>query len=279
MMIISKNNFFLVLIFCISLISCSKKDNYIKRPEKLPPLDVLYKEAFNSYETNQWSDSVELFQKVESRYSFSEWAPKATLMIMYIYYESGEYFKAVEYAKKFKKLYPLSSDLDYVEFIIGLCFYEKIETIARDQSNSEFALKKFNEIIKKYPNSIYATESKYKIDLIKEQLAGKQMYIARYYMDKSRWIPAIKRLKIIIDDYDQTIYITEALHRLVEIYYKLGNTFEAKKYASILGYNFNDSDWYKKSYKIVGDKNYKIVKDNNEEKLTDKLKKIFKFSK
>ena len=144
--VFSKNNFFLVLIFCISLISCSKKDNYIKRPEKLPPLDVLYKEAFNSYETNQWSDSVELFQKVESRYSFSEWAPKATLMIMYIYYESGEYFKAVEYAKKFKKLYPLSSDLDYVEFIIGLCFYEKIETIARDQSNSEFALKKFNAI-------------------------------------------------------------------------------------------------------------------------------------
>jgi len=273
-----KKIFILSLIFLFAF-SCSKKNNLVKKPEKLPPLNILYKEAFTNYETGKWTDSIEMFQKVESRYSFTEWAPKATLMIMYIYYEAGEYYKSVEYANKFKKLYPNSKNLDYVDFIIGLNFYEKIETIARDQSNSEFALKKFNEIINKYPNSIYAEESKYKIDLIKEQLAGKQMYIARYYMKKSKWIPAIKRLNIIIKDYDQTIYITEALHRMVEIYYNLGNVKESKKYAAILGYNFNDSDWYKKSYKIVGDKNYNSRNEKVSRKLKDRITGLFKFSK
>lgn len=135
------------------------------------------------------------------------------------------------------------------------------------------------KIIKLYPNSIYADEAKLKIDLINEQLAGKQMYIARYYMNNSKWIAAIKRLDIIINEYKTTIYTKEALHRLVEIYYRLGNIKESRKYAALLGYNFNDSNWYKKSYKIVADKDYIIKEKKQKRKLRDRVKKLFKFSK
>ena len=274
-----KNLYKLLLIIFVIFLGCNKEDDLISKPGTLPPLNLLYKEAFKKYQTGEWTNSIELFQKVESRYSYSEWAPKATLMIMYIYYEAGQGYRAVEYANKYKKLYPFGKSMDYVDFIIGLSFYEKIETVARDQSNSKFAKKKFKEIIKKYPDTIYAEEAKYKIDLIDEQLAGKEMYIARYYMKKSKWIPAIKRLNIIMNDYGQTIYVTEALHRLVEIYYSLGNINVAKKYAAILGYNFNDSDWYKKSYKIVGDKDYNIKKVKSKRKLKDRIIQMFKFSK
>ena len=267
------------IILLLFVVSCGGKDNQIKKPEKIPPLDILYKVAFQSYEEGDWNRSIELFQKVETRYSFSEWAPKATLMIMYINYEAGESVQTLQYAKKFKKLYPKNESIDYVEFITALTFYEEINVVSRDQTNSVAALNQFKMIIKKYPNSIYADEAQFKIDLINEQLAGQHMYIARYYMKKSKWIAALKRLNIIISDYDTTIFAKEALHRLVEIYYRLGNIKLAKKYAATLGYNFNDSDWYKKTYKIIGDKNYIIEEKKQKRKLRDKIKKLFKFSK
>ena len=275
------NNFksFFLLIFFFFVISCGSKETGIKKPEKVPPLNILYKAAFTLYEKGEWKKSIEFFQKVETRYSFSEWSPRATLMIMYIYYEVGERIKTLEYAKKFKKLYPKNKSLDYVEFIVGLTFYEEINVISRDQTNSEAALNQFKKIIKTYPNSIYADEAKFKLDLINEQLAGKQMYIARYYMNNSKWIAAIKRLDIIINEYKTTIYTKEALHRLVEIYYRLGNIRESRKYAALLGYNFNDSNWYKKSYKIVADKDYTIKEIKQKRKLRDRVKKLFKFSK
>ena len=268
----------LCLIFLTAL-SCGGNENEIKRPEKIPPLDILYRAAFKSYEEGDWNRSIELFQKVETRYSFSEWAPRATLMIMYIYYEAGESVSILEYANKFKKLYPKNKNIDYVDFLIALTFYEEINVISKDQTNSEAALNQFKKVIKKYPESIYAEEAKFKIDLINEQLAGKQIYIARYYMKKSKWIAALKRLKIIIDNYETTIFAKEALHRMVEIYYRLGNLKEARKYAAILGYNFNDSNWYKKTYKIIEDKNYIIEEKKQKRKLRDRVKKLFKFSK
>ena len=271
-------NIFL-LISLLFIISCGGKETKIKKPEKVPPLNVLYKAAFKLYEQGQWKRSIEFFQKVETRYSFSEWSPRATLMIMYIYYEVGERVKTLEYAKKFKKLYPKNKNLDYVEFIIALTFYEEINVISRDQTNSKAALDQFKKILKLYPNSIYADEVNFKIDLINEQLAGKEMYIARYYMSNSKWIAAIKRLDIIINEYKTTIYTKEALHRLVEIYYRLGNIKESRKYAALLGYNFNDSNWYKKSYKIVADKDYIIKEKKQKRKLRDRVKKLFKFSK
>ena len=275
---LKKNTFFILISIFIIVTACGKDDNLIKKPEEIPPLNVLYKAAFDLYEQGDWNRSIELFQKVETRYSFSEWAPRATLMIMYIYYEAGESIKALEYANKFKKTNPRNKNINYVDFIIALTFYERINVVSRDQTNTRAALKQFQSILKKYPNSIYAEESKYKIDLINEQLAGNEMYIGRYYMKKGKWIAAIKRFQIVINQYDTTIFSKEALHRLVEIYYRLGNINEAKKYAAILGYNFNDSNWYKKSYKIVGNKNYRIEEKKQKIKLKDRVKKIFNFS-
>jgi len=268
-----------ILLLFLFFAGCGKDENLITKPEKLLPLDALYRSAFNEFEQGNGQAAIELFKKVEVRYSFSEWAPKATLMIMYIYYETGQYYEALEYAKKYKELYRVSKNIDYVNFITGLVFYEQIDIVARDQTYALAALKEFKKIIKNNPNSVYSEEIKFKIDLINEQIAGKHLYIARFYMKKSKWIPAIKRLKIVINEYDYTIYAQEALHRLVEIYYRLGNIKEAKKYAAILGYNFNDSNWYKKTYKIVANKNYVIENVKAKRKLKDRINKIFKFSK
>jgi len=270
----------LILIFLVLvLLGCSKKANLVKKPETIPPLNILYTNAYKEFEKGNWTESVELFQKVETRYSYSEWAPRATLMILYIYYDSNDSVQTLRYVEKFKKLYSGREEISYVDFIRAMTFYEQINVVSKDQTYTEVALKEFREIIKKYPNSIYAKESKLKIDLILEQLAGKEMYLARYYMNKNKWISALKRLNIVLAKYETTIYSTEALHRLVEIYYRLGNVNEAKRYAALLGYNFNDSDWYKKTYRIVKDKNYIIENKKQNRKLKDKIKKIFKFSK
>ena len=134
----------------------------------------------------------------------------------------------------------------YVEYLIAICLFEQINLSSRDHTNTELSLKQFNKIIKNYPNTIYAEDLIVKKDLIIDQLAGKEMYVARYYQKKEKWLAALKRLKFILENYSTTVYIEEALHRLVEINYKIGNIDHAKKYASILGYNYNNSDWFKK---------------------------------
>ncbi len=271
-----KKTLYIFFIF-LFLLSCSKK-NKIQKPEKLPSENILYSTAIDYYEKGKWSESIQLLNKIEINYAFSDYAPKATLMIIYIYYESGELVKTLENAKRFKKNYPSHKNLDYVDYIIGLSMYEEINTGSKDPTNARLALKQFKKIQKIYPKSVYSDDIKNKIFVINEQLASKEMYIARYYMERSRWLSAIKRLKRILDNYENTVYVKEALHRLVEIYYKLGNITEAKKYASILGYNFNDSDWYKKSYKIIVDKNYEIEKKNSRKSLKEKIIKLLKFS-
>ena len=275
-----KYNKIIIFIVCCFLITtgCQKNQRKIKKPETIPSLDVLYKSAFRAFEEGDWQQSLELFQKVETRYSFSEWAPRATIMIIYIYYEVGDYYKTLEYANRFKKTYPKNKNLDYISYIIALSFYEQISIIARDQTYAKASLKEFKKLIKDYPNSTYAEDAKFKIDLINEQIAGKNMYIARFYIKKSKWIAAIKRLEFIVKNYNTTIFAEEALHRLVEIYYNLGNINLAKKYAAILGYNFNDSDWYKKSYQIVGDKDYSTYK-KEKLKFRERFKKIFSLPK
>ena len=268
-----------ILISIFFLFSCSK--NTVKDVDRIQnlPLDALYKKAYEAFVDGDWNESISLFKKVEINFAYSEWAPKASLMIIYMYFSSGDTVKTLEYINKFQEFYPKNKNNDYVEYIKGLTFYEQINTTSKDITNAEIALRIFTSIEKKYPKSIYADESKFKIDLINEQIAGKHMFVARYYMSKSIWIPAVKRLKTIIDSYDTTIYVIEALHRLVEIYYKLGNEKEAKKYAAILGYNFNDSSWYKKTYKIILDRNYSIENKNTKKKLKDRLKKMLNFSK
>lgn len=270
-----------IVIFCLCFFfsNCSQNNSKKIIRKEVPPLYILYKEAYNALEASRLQEALDLFKQVEINYSYTDWAPKSTLMITYLYYEIGRYVEALEYANKFKKNYPANKNISYADYVIGLCFYEMINVSSRDQTNTLLAKKQFLKIIKKYPNSSYAEEAKNKIDLIDEQLAGQQMYLARYYMNKSRWASALVRLKIIEKDYSTSIYIIETLHRFVEIYYKLGNLKESKKYAAILGYNFNDSDWYKKTYKIVANQDYKLKDKKQKIKLREKILKIFSFSK
>ena len=153
--------------------------------------------------------------------------------------------------------------------------FEQLNFIGRDQLNAELSLRQFEKIIKQYPNTIYAKESKFKIDLVMDQLAAREMYVAKYYQNRGKWTASIQRLNNILEKYQTTIYVEEALHRLVEIHYKIGNMITAKKYAAILGYNFNDSDWYKKSYKIIERENISLKNSVNKSSLKEKLKNIF----
>ena len=264
----------ILILVSFFLINCSSKNENLIKPKKTIPLELLYKEAYKNFEQGKYQDAVELFQEVEKNYGYTEWAAKALLLKSYIYYDSSRYVEALENLKNFKKLYSGNSELAYVEYLIAICLFEQINISARDQTNTRLSFQQFNKVIKNYPNTPYAEDLKLKLDLINDQLAGKEMYVARYYQKREKWLAALKRLTNILEKYQTTIYIEEALHRMVEIHYKIGNIEAAKKYASILGYNFNDSDWFKKSYTIVVDKNFVIQQKNTKKTLREKLKAL-----
>ena len=271
-------NIFLILTLFV-LSNCSSKDQKIVKPQKIIPLEILYNEAYSNFENGKYNEAVKLFEDVQKNYSYTEWAAKALLLKSYIYYDSSRYILALENLKNYKKLYSGNKEIEYVEYLIAICLFEQINISARDQQNTKLALKQFNKVITNFPKSEYAQDLKIKLDLINDQLAGKEMYVARYYQKREKWLAALKRLNNILEKYQTTIYIEEALHRMVEIHYKIGNIDASKKYAAILGYNFNDSDWYKKSYKIIGDKDYSIEEKKQKLKLRDRIKNLFNIPK
>ena len=265
---------FIVLIFFST--SCANSPQKEINPKKIISLNKLYKAAYASFENGKYNEALELFQKVENDYSYTEWASKALLMRSYIYYDSSRYLDALANIQKFKTRYAGSKDLAYAEYLIAMCLFEQVGIVSLSQENTKLALKQFKKIIEKYPNSIFVEDSKFKIDLLVEQLAGKEMYLARYYMKRQKWVPALYRLNNIYKNYQTTIYIEEALHRLVEINYKIGNIESAKKYASILGYNFNNSDWYKKTYNLIEKKNYSIYKKKEKKNFKEKFLQLIR---
>ena len=267
---------FLFILLIFSTISCTNNIQTEIKPKKIIDLNKLYKAAYTSFESGKYNEALELFQKVESDYSYTEWASKALLMRSYIYYESSRYLDALANLQKFKTRYAGSKDLAYAEYLMAMCLFEQVGLVSLSQENTNLALKQFKKIIEKYPNSIFVDDSRFKIDLLIEQLAGKEMYLARYYMEREKWVPALYRLNNIYKNYQTTIYIEEALHRLVEINYKIGNIESAKKYASILGYNFNDSDWYKKSYNLIEKKNYSIYKNKEKKSFKEKFLQLIR---
>jgi len=241
---------------------------------KTVPLEILYKEAYKNFEIGKYNEAVELFDRVEKDYSYTEWAPKSLLMKSFIYYETLNYVRALTNLQKFKKRYSGDKNIAYAEYLIAMCLFEQINFANLSQENTELALKQFNKIIEQFPNTDYANDAKFKINLINEQFAAKEMYLARYYAKRQKWTPALYRLNNVVKKYETSIFIEEALHRLVEINYKIGNINSAKKYASILGYNYNDSDWYKKSYNIVQGTSIPLSKDKKKISLKDKLKQL-----
>ena len=273
------NKFFLFIAFFAILISCSKeeiKESIIK--EKSLDLQVLeaYQEGVKNLETGDVLYAAKKFNEAETLFPQSEWAPKSALMAAYAYYSQDYYSDTIAELERFIRVYPLSKNLDYVYYFLGISYYEQIVDEKKDLQSIIKAKEYFKIVSKNYPNTNYSLDAEYKIDLVNDTLASKEMYIGRYYFDKKKWIPAINRFRKVIDDYETTIYAQEALHRLVEVHYILGLKDEAKKYAKLLGYNYQSSKWYEKSYSVF-DKEYKEnvkKRDKKRSKKNKTLKKI-----
>ena len=273
------NKFFLFIAFFAILISCSKeeiKESIIK--EKSLDLQVLeaYQEGVKNLETGDVLYAAKKFNEAETLFPQSEWAPKSALMAAYAYYTQDYYSDTIAELERFIRVYPLSKNLDYVYYLLGISYYEQIVDEKKDLQSIIKAKEYFKIVSKNYPNTNYSLDAEYKIDLVNDTLASKEMYIGRYYFDRKKWIPAINRFRTVIDDYETTIYAQEALHRLVEVHYILGLKDEAKKYAKLLGYNYQSSKWYEKSYSVF-DKEYKEnvkKRDKKRSKKNKTLKKI-----
>ena len=237
-----------------------------------------YKEGVKALEEGDVIFAAKKFNEAEILFPQSIWAPKSVLMAAYSYYSHDYYHDAIFELERFIKTYPQDKRLSYAHFLLAMCYYEKIVDEKKDLKPLIRSQKKFLFVIENYPNTDFALDSKYKLDLINNVLASKEIYLGRYYISKEKWIAAINRFKYVLDYYDTTIYVEEAIHRLVEIYYRLGLIDESKKYASLLGYNYQSSKWYDESYRIFN-KDYKstIEKINNKKKnfIIKKFKTLF----
>ena len=265
--------FFTFLVLCSS---CSKeqiKESTIK--EKSLDLQVIeaYQSGLEALEAGDVLYAAKKFNEAEILFPQGEWAPKSALMAAYSYYTQDYYGDAIAELERFTKVYPLHKNLDYAYYLLAVCYYEQIVDEKKDLQSIIKAKKNFQFIIKNYPSTEYALDSEFKIDLIDDILAAKEMYIGRYYFDKKKWIPAINRFRTIVDDYDTTIYAEEALHRLVEVYYTIGLIDESEKYAKLLGYNYQSSKWYENSYSLFN-KNYKVRKKKRSKTYKKKSSKI-----
>ncbi|WP_075502160.1 outer membrane protein assembly factor BamD [Candidatus Pelagibacter communis] len=267
--------------FLLILTACSKdKNNISVIKENRQDLEMVsaYKEAYIALNEGDPYFAAKKFLEAELLFPQSEWAPRSALMASYSYYLQNYYTEALANLERFLITYPNSKDIVYAEYLIAMCFYETIEDEKRDSGPIFKAKEKFSLIVKNYPNTDFALDAEFKLELIEDILAAKEMYLGRHYLKKEKWIASINRFKNVVENYDQTIFIEEALHRLVEINYRLGLDEEAQKYASILGYNYLSSDWYEKSYKVFN-KDYsaqvpkKIKKDKRG--VLDKFKKLF----
>jgi outer membrane protein assembly factor BamD len=272
----------LISALVISLYSCSKKDEIIYEPQKKISPYKLYEEAMVAFNENNFFFASKKFNEAELNFGNIENAAKSAIMSAYSLYSINFYDEALNSLDNYLKIYPADKNVIYAHYLIAVIYFEQLSDEKKDIDPLLQAQEKINFFLKKYSNTDYAIDLKFKKDLIENQLAAKEMYIAKYYISVKKWIPAINRLKIIVQKYDKTIFIEEALHRLVEVHYFLGLEKEAKKYATILGYNYNSSEWFKQSYKILN-KEYKIVNKSelNNKKKNDKsfIKKIIKMIK
>ena len=276
----NKNNFInylLIFLFCISCSSKDLKEAAIK--EKDLDLQVLeaYNEGMKALEGGDVLFAAKKFNEAEILFPQSETAPKSALMAAYSYYIQDYYSDAIAELKRFKKIYPKHKNLDYANYLLAICYYEQIVDEKKDLRAIIQAKESFIYVLKNYPRTDYALDAEFKIDLINDILASKEMYVGRYYFERKKWIPAINRFRTIVDDYDTTIYIEEALHRLVEVHYTLGLIDEAQKYAELLGYNYQSSEWYKMSYSVFNKKyaEEKSKKEKNKNSILNKAKSLF----
>ena len=266
----------LYLLFSLFLLSCSKKEVTYEPTPRLDPYQV-YKDAYTAFEKGDYFFAEKKFSEAELNFDIVEYSAKSAIMAAYCLYGINFYDEALESINSFLKKYPADKNIVYAHYLIAIIYFEQIADEKKDLEPLLKAKDKINFFIQKYPDNDYSLDLKFKKDLIINQLAAKELYVAKYYASTKKWIPAINRLKIIVEEYDQTIFIEEALHRLVEIYYHIGLENKAKKYAKILGYNYNSSEWFEQSYKIFN-QDYKSTAIASIEKKKDEsiLRKIIK---
>ena len=254
----NQTRIFFIIFFFISFSSCAKDEKKISVIEESSQdleMVVAYKQAYQALIDNDPFFAAKKFLEAELLFPQSDWAPRSALMASYSYYLQNYYTEALFNLERYIKTYPNDKNLSYAHYLIAMCYYETIEDEKRDSAPLLKAKNKFNFILKNYPNTDFALDAKFKIDLIEDIIASKEMYLGRHYIKKGKWIAAINRFKKVIEKHDQTIFVEEAIHRLVEINYKLGLVEESQKYAKLLGYNYLSSEWYEKSYKVFN-KNY-----------------------
>ena len=272
--------FYITIFLFIILSSCAKEEkkiSLIKETSQNLEMMTVYQEAYNALDNNDPYFAAKKFLEAELLFPQSIWAAKSALMASYAFYLQNFYSESLSNLERYLRTYPNDKDIAYAHYLIAICYYETIEDEKRDSAPLIKAKDKFNFILKNYPNTDFAIDAEFKLGLIDDILASKEMYLGRHYVKKGKWIAAINRFKKVVLDYDQTIFIEEALHRLVEINYKIGLEDESQKYANLLGYNYLSSEWYEKSYKVFN-KDYKvkqIKKVKKKKGVISKFKKLF----
>tara|TARA_Y100000591_G_scaffold241298_1_gene211937 strand:- start:4555 stop:5388 length:834 start_codon:yes stop_codon:yes gene_type:complete len=247
-------NYFINLIFILIVFASCSKEKIVDTSINQKSLDLqvleAYKEGKEYLEAGDVLFAAKKFNEAETLFPQSNWAPRSALMAAYSYYSKDYYGDAIAELERFIRVYPNHSSLDYVYYLLGISHYEQIVDEKKDLQSITKSKQYFEIVLNNFPNTEYAIDSEFKIGLINDILASKEMYIGRYYFSKQKWIPSINRFNVVIDEYQTTIYVEEALHRLVEIHYIIGLTEEAKKYAKLLGYNYGSSKWYERSYSV-----------------------------
>ena len=278
-----KINKLISLIAIVTLFfSCAKKEvkeSIINEKSLDAQMFEAYKEGKESLEGGDVLFAAKKFNEAEKLFPQSEWAPRSALMAAYSYYAQDYYSDANAELERFIKIYPYHKNLDYAYYLMAIVYYEQIVDEKKDTESIINAKKSFQNVVEKFPKSDYSIDAKFKLDLLEDLLASKEMYIGRYYFDKKKWVAAINRFRTVVDKYETTIYTEEALHRLVEVHYTLGLKEEAKKYAKLLGYNYQSSQWYENSYAIFNKKYKKRkktkLKKENKKTIFNKLKSLF----
>ena len=272
-------NLLILILSAFFLFSCGNKNKQeiISEPDNEEIGKNLYAEGVEALKEGDAFYAAKKFREAETLLTQYSWASKASIMVSYAEYSRNFYSGAIFALEKHIDNYPADKNIDYAHYLIAMCYYEQILDEKKDLDILLKAKEKFEFIMKNYPNTDYGTDARYKIDLIVDQLAAKEMSIARFYMKTEKWIPALNRLKIVVNQYDTTVFVEEALHRLVEVYYRLGLEDEAKKAATILGYNYKAGDWYKRSYKVFNKKykSKKIKKKKEIGLIRKKIKSLF----
>jgi len=272
---------FVLIILIGFLVSCSKKEekiSIIKEKELNLQMIDAYKEGVKAFEEGDVLFAAKKFNEAEILFPQSEWAPKSILMAAYSYYSQDYYYDAITELERFINKFPKHENLNYAHFLLAICYYEQIVDEKKDLGPLLNAQKEFNFVVINYPDTDFALDAKFKLDLINDILASKEVFLGRYYMKKEKWVAAINRFKEVVEKYDTTIYIEEALHRLVELHYRIGLIDESKKYASLLGYNYQSSKWYEATY-IIFNQEYESptskIKKKKENFIIKKFKSLF----